>query len=70
MIFDNRSGNLLYIIDGTDAQQLVVAVNYVRRGSRDKAVANVVISAYRQKKDALMEAVRAGALVVVRGDLN
>lgn len=70
VLFDNRSGKLIYMLKGPlEAPQFVLGIDYKRRGMRDKSKANVVVSAYRQKIEAITKDVSSGELTLLRGSI-
>lgn len=67
VLLDNRSGNILFLLDGTErAPQLAVALNYSRR--RDGQI-NLVRSAYRPKLADIVGRVAGGLLTLLLGSV-
>lgn len=71
VLFDDRTGNLIYVLAGSDrAPQLSIAVNYTRKRGGKRVKTNMVVSSYRPKISDIANRIKAGDLIILRGSVE
>lgn len=66
IVFDTRTGKLLYIVSSADPQVGKLAVEFDYRSKRDKGVMNLLVSAFRVLGDTIAGDIASGVLQVVK----